>query len=146
MKKLLPSIVICGLIAVDILSQAATAAEKKAAIALPETPSVANTEKPAPYDDRLVRLSEIMGSLQYLRNLCQNRQEDQWRLSVKQLIETEALNEPERQARLTAAFNRGYRSFAAFYTSCTAAAIVGETRYRNEGATLVAEIVARYGN
>jgi uncharacterized protein (TIGR02301 family) len=146
MNRVLLSILISCLLAVDILSQAALAADKKTSVQAPKPPEVVVEEKPAPYDDRLVRLSEIMGSLQYLRNLCQSQKEDQWRLAVQQLLETEALNEPARQARLTAAFNRGYRSFAALYTTCTAAAIVGETRYRTEGATLVAEIVARYGN
>jgi uncharacterized protein (TIGR02301 family) len=146
MKRRLLPILLFGLLAVDILSQAAIAADQKAAAPPQDAPTAMPVEKPAPYDERLVRLSEIMGSLHYLRNLCQSQKEDQWRVAVQQLLETEALNEPARQARLTAAFNRGYRSFAALYTSCTAAAIVGETQYRHEGATLVAEIVARYGN
>ena len=48
--------------------------------------------------------------------------------------------------KLTAAFNRGYRSFAAIYTACTDSAVVAEERYRNEGATLATEITARFGN
>ena len=62
------------------------------------------------------------------------------------LLDAETKEEPKRWARLTAAYNRGYRSFAAVYTSCTSAALRAEENYRNEGATLATEITARYGN
>lgn len=103
-------------------------------------------EKPAPYDERLERLSEILGAVHYLRNLCGGAEEDGWRASMQQLIELDAANEPKRREKLTAAFNRGYRSFAAIYTACTEPAVVAEERYRNEGATLALEITARFGN
>ena len=103
-------------------------------------------EKPAPYDDRLTRLSEIMGAVHYLRNLCGNASEPEWRQSMEKLIDTESAGEPKRRERLVAAFNRGYRSFASVYTVCTAAAVTAELSYRNEGATLAMEIATRYGN
>ena len=103
-------------------------------------------EKPAPYDGRLERLSEILGAVHYLRNLCLKAEEDGWRQSMKELIDLEAASEPKRRERLTAAFNRGYRSFASVYTDCTPAAVVAEERYRIEGATLALEITARFGN
>lgn len=104
------------------------------------------TEKPTPYDDRLGRLSEIVGAVHYLRNLCNASGEPEWRQSLQALLEAETRDEPKRRARLTAAYNRGYRSFAAVYTSCTPAAVRAEENYRNEGATLATEITARYGN
>lgn len=110
----------------------------------PATPAI--EEKPAPYDERLERLSEILGAVHYLRNLCADTAEDNWRASVQRIIELEAGKEPKRQEKLTAAFNRGYRSFAAIYTACTDSAVVAEERYRNEGATLATEITARFGN
>ena len=109
-------------------------------------PAAAIEEKPAPYDTRLERLSEILGAVHYLRNLCLDKQEDGWRASMQRLIALEAANEPKRQEKLTAAFNRGYRSFAAIYTACTDSAVVAEERYRNEGTTLATEITARFGN
>ncbi|MCF3641551.1 TIGR02301 family protein [Rhizobium sp. TRM95111] len=114
----------------------------KTAETVPEIPQ----EKPAPYDGRLERLSEVLGAVHYLRNLCLEKKEDGWRRSMEELIAAEARDEPQRRARLTAAFNRGYRSFASVYTSCTQPAIVAEGRYRNEGATLASEIAARFGN
>lgn len=103
-------------------------------------------EKPAPYDDQLARLSEILGAMHYLRNLCTNRSEPEWRSIVQKLLDTETANEAARRARMVAAFNRGYRSFAAIHSECTAAAIAAEEQYRAEGATLTAEIATRYGN
>ena len=101
--------------------------------------------KPAPYDPQLARLSEILGAVHYLRNLCGGA-EPEWRQSMESMLELETADEPERRRRLTAAFNRGYRSFAAVHVQCTPAAIASEEQYRNEGATLAAEIAARYGN
>ena len=122
-------------------------AQKAASDKAKETPPVAAVEeKPAPYDERLERLSEILGAVHYLRNLCMDKAEDNWRASMQRLIQLEAANEPKRQEKLTAAFNRGYRSFAAIYTACTDSAVVAEERYRNEGATLATEITARFGN
>lgn len=109
-------------------------------------PPAADTEKPTPYDDRLARLSEIIGAVHYLRNLCEADGEPEWRQSLQDLLDAETRTEPKRRARLTAAYNRGYRSFASVYTSCTPAAVRAEQNYRNEGATLATEITARFGN
>lgn len=109
-------------------------------------PPASESEKAAPYDDRLGRLSELIGAIHYLRNLCNAQGEPEWRQSLSELLERETSTEPKRRARLTAAYNRGYRSFASVYTTCTAAAVRAEENYRNEGATLAAEITARYGN
>ncbi|WP_349437802.1 TIGR02301 family protein [Pararhizobium sp. A13] len=109
------------------------------------TPAV-TAEKPAPYDARLLRLSEILGSVHYLRTLCKDEAADGWRQSMQDLLDKEAGGEAQRRARMTAAFNRGYRTFASVYTACTAAAVVADERYRAEGATLASEITARFGN
>ena len=99
-----------------------------------------------PYDGDLMRLSEILGSMHYLRGLCNPEEKDRWREKMQKLIALEAGKEPQRKQKLTAAFNRGYRSFAALHASCTSAALEAEERYRAEGATLAAEITARFGN
>ncbi|NRP85013.1 hypothetical protein GFPCMMHI_00893 [Ensifer adhaerens] len=110
-----------------------------------QTPDTAVAERPTPYDEQLSRLAEILGSIDYLRNLCA-ASEDGWRGDMQQLLDTETKGEPKRKEKLTAAFNRGYRSFASVYTNCTPQALVAEERYRNEGATLATEITARFGN
>ncbi|AAK86864.2 hypothetical protein EN41_16970 [Agrobacterium tumefaciens] len=109
-------------------------------------PAEAAPPKPAPYDDKLARLSEILGAVQYLRTLCPSSGPEDWRKSMSALLAADTASEPERRQRMTAAFNRGYRSFAAIHTSCTRAAIMAEENYRNEGATLAQEIASRFGN
>ncbi|MCJ8519128.1 TIGR02301 family protein [Rhizobium tarimense] len=108
-------------------------------------PAPAVEEKPAPYDEQLARLAEILGSIHYLRSLC-GEEGGGWRQSMQELLNADTATEPKRRERLTAAFNRGYRSFASVHTTCTGAARTAEGRYRNEGATLAAEIAARFGN
>ncbi|MGG7518880.1 TIGR02301 family protein [Allorhizobium undicola] len=111
-------------------------------------PDSAPTESPTatPYDSQLNRLAEVLGTVTYLRNLCGADSEPQWRASMEKLIEEDADNEPLRKEALTASFNRGYRAFAAVHTTCTSAARMAESQYRAEGATLVDEMTARFGN
>ncbi len=111
----------------------------------PPAPAAPAEDKPAPYDAQLNRLAELLGSISYLRSLCGADKED-WREPMRQLLDADTGKEPMRRERLTAAYNRGYRSFAAVYTACTPAAEAAAERYRNEGATLATEITSRFGN
>ncbi|ACP24650.1 hypothetical protein NGR_c08590 [Sinorhizobium fredii NGR234] len=137
------------LLAGTALANAAGAAAQEASPAPQETEVAApppGEDKPPPYEQRLIRLAEILGSVHYLRNLCLNEPQDSWRRSMQELIDKETADEPKRRERMTAAFNRGYRTFASVYTACTEPATLAEERYRAEGATLASEIVARFGN
>lgn len=139
--------VILGLVlAVPLVGNSATARAQTAEETTEETAPVATYTQPPAYQDRLLRLAEIVGSVQYLRNLCNGEPETSWRDSMQALIDSETGGEPQRRESLTAGYNRGFRAFASVYASCTDAARVAEARYRREGATLVSEIVARYGN
>jgi uncharacterized protein (TIGR02301 family) len=130
--------IVCALAATPFFAMAAAEAEQPA-------PPAPVEEKPAPYDLKLQRFAEILGSVHYLRNLCA-KHDASWRQAMGSLLEEETKGEPKRAAQLTAAFNRGYRSFAATYARCTQQAVNAENRYRAEGATLAAEITARFGN
>lgn len=99
---------------------------------------------PPPYEDQLLRLSEILGAVHYLRHLCKNDEGDLWREQMEKLIETEEPDE-SRRARMVDRFNRGYESFRSVYLSCTPAASESSERYLQEGAKIAAEITARYG-
>ena len=109
-------------------------------------PPPAPVDKPAPYDSQMARLSEILGAVQYLRTICPASGSEEWRKSMNDLLAADTASEPHRKQRMTAAFNRGYRTFAAVHTACTPAAIAAEEKYRNEGATLAQEIASRFGN
>ncbi|WP_181315812.1 TIGR02301 family protein [Rhizobium sp. JAB6] len=134
------------LICIALAAAFPVAAQPAANAPSAQGPDSGNAEQPAPYDQQLSRLSEILGSIDYLRNLCSPTREDGWRGDMQQLLDTETKSEPKRREKLTAAFNRGYRSFASVYTNCTPQARLAEERYRNEGATLATEITARFGN
>ena len=136
-------VLLLGLAASPSAQEEAPAQAPPVAAPPADPPPVA--EKPAPYDAQLARLAEILGSIHYLRTLCGGESGD-WRISMQQLLDADTANEPSRRGRLTAAFNRGYRSFASVHTTCTEAARTAEDRHRNEGATLAAEIAARFGN
>jgi uncharacterized protein (TIGR02301 family) len=99
---------------------------------------------PPPYEDQLLRLSEILGAVHYLRHLCKNDEGDVWRVQMEKLIETEAPDEA-RRARMVDRFNRGYESYRSVYLACTPAASEASERYLQEGAKIAAEITARYG-
>lgn len=98
----------------------------------------------APYEGKLVRLSEILGSLHFLRNLC-GESGSAWRDEMERLLSIEN-PDPTRRARLVAGFNHGYRSFEGVYTSCTESAATAIKRYMDEGETLTRELTSRYGN
>jgi uncharacterized protein (TIGR02301 family) len=134
------------LICIALASASPAVAQPAANVPPVQTPDNADAERPTPYDTQLSRLAEILGSIDYLRNLCSTAREDGWRGDMQQLLDTETKGEQKRKERLTASFNRGYRSFASVYANCTPQALVAEERYRNEGATLATEITARFGN
>jgi len=111
----------------------------------PETPpSTGNGEPIAPYDDKLLRLSEILGAVHYLRTLCGAKEGTKWRDSMNAILLAEEPG-PKRKARLIANFNRGYRTFYGSYSTCTASALLAVDRYMEEGASLSKQITNRYG-
>ena len=97
-----------------------------------------------PFQAKLERLSEILGSVHYLRNLC-GEKSAVWRDKMDELLTAEN-PQPERRSRLVARFNRGYRSFASVYGDCTESATLALKNYTREGEGLTKEIVLRYGN
>ncbi len=113
------------------------------------TTTVARAQPAAPaqpsYDTDLMRLSEILGALHYLRDLCGAREGQAWRNEMQQLLDSEAPS-GERHDRLTASFNRGYRGFQQSYRTCTPAADFAIRRYLEEGSKIARDITARYAN
>lgn len=93
-----------------------------------------------PYDDKLLRLSEVLGAIHYLRELCGASDGQEWRDEMQGLIDTEGTS-PLRKAKLAASFNKGYRSYRRTYQSCTKSAETAIERFLDEGATLADTIV-----
>jgi uncharacterized protein (TIGR02301 family) len=104
----------------------------------------AETVEPPPYEDQLLRLSEILGAVHYLRQLCGAGEGNLWRDEMQALIDSEGLD-PTRRARFVDRFNRGYESYRAVYRTCTPAATETIGLYMDEGARIARDITSRYG-
>ena len=114
-------------------------------IGLAASYSPVRAQAPAPFDNSLQRLAEIMGSLHYLRSICGPDEGQKWRNEIQALIDAEA-PAGERRARMIASFNRGYRGFQQTYRTCTPAADLVIRRYLEEGSKIAREVTARYAN
>jgi uncharacterized protein (TIGR02301 family) len=109
-------------------------------------PAVADVTEgpPPPYEPQLLRLSEILGALSYLRDICSAHDGDAWRAKMATLLDAEAKTQTRRE-RLAGAFNRGFRGYEAIYRTCTANADIVIARYLNEGERIARDINYRYG-
>lgn len=100
--------------------------------------ALANDGKP--YDDKILRLSEILGAVHYLRELCGANEGQLWRERMKELMDAEG-SSALRRARLTRSFNQGYMSFSRTYKTCTPSAQTTVSRYLNEGTQISETLV-----
>ena len=114
--------------------------------AVKEAPKETNApaDFPAPYDRDLMRMSEIIGALAFLRGLCAAPDAADWPARMKALIESEGVT-PARRDRLAGAYNRGYRGYALTYRVCTPAAHEAAARYVAEGDRLSHALAGRFG-
>lgn len=93
-----------------------------------------------PYDDRLMQLSEILGAVHFLRELCGNNDGQQWRDRMRELLDAEGTS-ALRRAKFTRSFNNGYRSYSRTYSSCTQSAQLAITRFLAQGAEIADTLV-----
>lgn len=96
-----------------------------------------------PYDDKIMRLSEILGAIHYLRELCSANEGQYWRDRMRDLMEAEGAS-ALRRARLTRAFNQGYRSYSRTYNTCSPSAQTAISRFLAEGAQLSETLVKSF--
>lgn len=83
------------------------------------------------YDDQLLRLSEILGSVHYLRAVCGGDDGQKWREIASELIRSEG-SSALRRATIAQRFNRGYRSYRRTYRRCTPSARNSIARFVKE--------------
>jgi len=115
---------------------------------LPEAQTQSETppsDVTTPYDPDLDRLSEILGALHFLRNICGYKEGQKWRSEAQALIEAEAPT-GKRHDDMVESFNRGYLGFQQSYRTCTPAAKIVIHRYLQEGAQISRDITARYAD
>ncbi|WP_034987668.1 TIGR02301 family protein [Bartonella florencae] len=97
-----------------------------------------------PYEEKLLRLAEILGSLHALQNFCKPPT-NQWYDSMHALIEAEHPT-PQRRIYFYEAFNTAYRAFSESYHYCTQSAIEANQRYIKEGRALSESLLMHYNN
>lgn len=99
---------------------------------------------PPPYEAQMIRLSEVLGGLAFLRDLCAAGDGDEWRGKMTALLDAEAPNGPRRD-KYVAAFNRGFRGYELTYRACTPNARIAIARYLDEAGRISHDIAYRYG-
>ena len=100
----------------------------------------ARAQATKPYDPQILRLSEILGAVHYLRELCGAGDGQLWREQMRTLITAEG-STALRRARLTRSFNAGYRSYSRTYKVCTASAKTAIGRFLTEGTEIAEKLV-----
>jgi uncharacterized protein (TIGR02301 family) len=110
----------------------------------PQNQAPAQEPPPPPYEPQLLRLSEILGALSWLREICGDKDGEQWRSSMRALMEAEASTEARRQ-RLAGAYNRGFRNYETLHRACTPNAQIIIERFLDEGGKLANEVTNRFG-
>ena len=125
-------------------AQAQSRAPARQAPAAPEPPKPAPEPPPPPYERDLMRLSEIIGALAFLRELCADPDAPEWPRRMRALLDAEAAT-PTRRERFAGAYNRGYRGYALTYRVCTPSAVEGANRFIAEGDRLTRTLAGRYG-
>ena len=101
-------------------------------------PALAQDTKP--YDDRLFRLTEILGAVHYLRELCGAEEGQLWRDKMSELLQSEGTS-ALRKAKMTRSFNKGYQSYSRTYNTCSPSAQNAINRFLAEGATIADTLV-----
>ncbi len=102
---------------------------------MPFTASAQLNQDDRPYDGKLLRLSEILGAIHYLRELCGAAEGQVWRKQMQVIIESEGTT-AIRRAKLVKGFNKGYRGYRRTYRSCTEPAKIAIDRFVEEGGAL----------
>jgi uncharacterized protein (TIGR02301 family) len=113
------------------------------ALLLAAAPAAAQTA--APHEKELLRLSELLGALHYLRPLCDAPEGGAWRTRMAALLDAESGAPPALRERMAGAFNRGYDTAHQGYRVCTPRATILARRYLDEGATLAEEVARSRG-
>ncbi|MDQ0391702.1 TIGR02301 family protein [Labrys monachus] len=111
----------------------------------PVPPPPAQAPSAPPYEPQLLRLSELMGALHYLRGLCGFADAPAWRDEMNALMAAQALDEAAKE-RFAGAFNRGFRTFSETYRTCNEAAGGIIRSYLDQSGAITKELESRYGH
>ena len=111
-----------------------------AVVAVPSAQAQTASLDNRPYDPQLLRLSEILGAIHYLRELCGADEGQLWRNQMREIVRNEGTT-AIRRAKLAKSFNKGYRGYRRTYRTCNESALVAIDRFMEEGVELAALLV-----
>ena len=96
------------------------------------------------YDARLLRLSEILGAVHHLREICGANEGQLWRDQMTDILQAE---EPPAilRRRMVAAFNMSYRGYQRTYGTCTQSAKTAANRFFSEGMAITKGLASEIG-
>lgn len=98
-----------------------------------------------PQEKPLVDLSEIIGSLAFLTQVCSpTTSPNPWRVRMETLLDTEGENSGVRE-KMTGAYNHGFADYSITYRQCTEAARTARRVLVRDAARLAREIERRFG-
>ncbi len=125
-----------------VLALAASSAPALAQPAQPreQTPPDAPVTGEAWYEAQLSELAEVLGGAHYLRITCEGRRDQRWRDYMRQVIN----REPEHNAMMVDAFNRGYRQEEARFAECNETTRQVEAELRARGLRVSRGLSARH--
>jgi uncharacterized protein (TIGR02301 family) len=109
----------------------------------PQDPAAGADPDARPYDAQIYRLSEILGAVHYLRELCGAEEGQEWRDRMRDLVNAEG-SSALRRARLVDNFNKGYRGYARTYRTCTKPAILAISRFMQQGASIADALIENH--
>lgn len=145
--RALAALIMAGLVTSPqaLLAQARRPAQPPPPQQKPADPAPPESESPAPaYEPQLLQLAEIIGSLSYLRTLCETREAKDWRERMAALLESEG-GTPPRRERLANAYNRGFRAYSATHRTCSEGSQEASARLAQEGEKLAKALAGRFG-
>ncbi len=92
------------------------------------------------YQNQLSELAEVLGGAHYLRITCEGRRDQRWRDYMRDVI----AHEPEHNALMVEAFNRGYREEESRFAQCDEIARQVEAELRARGLRVSQGLRARH--
>jgi uncharacterized protein (TIGR02301 family) len=109
-----------------------------------QQPAELAPELPLIYEPQLLRLSETLGVIAYMSQLCGDGASDAWRLRAEQLIEAEAVTQARRE-RLAGAYNRGFIGHQAAHRTCGERSRLVIERQLQQAREIAKDISNRFG-
>lgn len=132
-------------LAVSLIASPGAQAQQKVAPVPPRSEPATPTplDAPPPYERQLLRLSEILGALAWLTELCGETDGGAWRARMSALLEAEGATRARRE-RLAGAYNSGFRGYGALHRRCTPNAELIIARFLEEGSRIARDVATRY--